>query len=158
MFEEGTYQLLLFDESASGPILFFGCSKNYHEISLKHTIIIIRFPKNEHKGMEHPAETRMLGTVSTLTVTGFIVTPRTLGARVRLTEQQLAVYHQHDTEVALPLPQQQTQHSRNNNSSNSSNNKRSAAGSDRAKPNLASCRASLIRSETVSTGSCLLVR
>ena len=114
-------------------------------------MIIIRFPKNEHKGMEHPAETRMLGTVSTLTVTGFIVTPRTLGARVRLTEQQLAVYHQHDTEVALPGPQQ-TQHSRNNNS-----NKRSA-GSDRAKPNLASCRASLIRSETVSTGSCLLVR
>ena len=105
--------------------------------------------------MEHPAETRMLGTVSTLTVTGFIVTPRTLGARVRLTEQQLAVYHQHDTEVALPLPQQQTQHSRNSNSN--SNNKRSA-GSDRAKPNLASCRASLIRSETVSTGSCLLVR
>ena len=103
--------------------------------------------------MEHPAETRMLGTVSTLTVTGFIVTPRTLGARVRLTEQQLAVYHQHDTEVALPGPQQQTQHSRNSNS----NNKRSA-GSDRAKPNLASCRASLIRSETVSTGSCLLVR
>ena len=103
--------------------------------------------------MEHPAETRMLGTVSTLTVTGFIVTPRTLGARVRLTEQQLAVYHQHDTEVALPGPQQ-TPHSRN---SNSSNNKRSA-GSDRAKPNLASCRASLIRSETVSTGSCLLVR
>ena len=105
--------------------------------------------------MEHPAETRMLGTVSTLTVTGFIVTPRTLGARVRLTEQQLAVYHQHDTEVALPGPQQQTQHSRNSNSSN--NNKRSA-GSDRAKPNLASCRASLIRSETVSTGSCLLAR
>ena len=95
----------------------------------------------------------MLGTVSTLTVTGFIVTPRTLGARVRLTEQQLAVYHQHDTEVAVPGPQQQTQHSRNNNS----NNKRSA-GSDRAKPNLASCRASLIRSETVSTGWCLLVR
>ena len=94
----------------------------------------------------------MLGTVSTLTVTGFIVTPRTLGARVRLTEQQLAVYHQHDTEVAVPGPQQQqqTQHSRNN-------NKRSG-GSDRAKPNLASCRASLIRSETVSTGSCLLVR
>ena len=134
---------------------FFGCSKNYHEISLKPAIIIIRFPKNEHKGMEHPAETRMLGTVSTLTVTGFIVTPRTLGARVRLTEQQLAVYHQHDTEVALPGPQQQTPHSRNN--SNSNNNKRSA-GSDRAKPNLASCRASLIRSETVSTGSCLLVR
>ena len=103
--------------------------------------------------MEHPAETRMLGTVSTLTVTGFIVTPRTLGARVRLTEQQLAVYHQHDTEVALPGPQQQTPHSRNN--SNSNNNKRSA-GSDRAKPNLASCRASLIRSETVSTGSCLV--
>ena len=97
----------------------------------------------------------MLGTVTSLTVTGFIVTPRTLGARVRLTEQQLAVYHQHDTEVALPGPQQQTQHSRNN--SNSNNNKRSA-GSDRAKPNLASCRASLIRSETVSTGSCLLVR
>ena len=92
----------------------------------------------------------MLGTVSTLTVTGFIVTPRTLGARVRLTEQQLAVYHQHDTEVAVPGPQQQTQHSRNN-------SKRSA-GSDRAKPNLASCRASLIRSETVSTGWCLLVR
>ena len=106
--------------------------------------------------MEHPAETRMLGTVSTLTVTGFIVTPRTLGARVRLTEQQLAVYHQHDTEVAVPGPQQQqTQHSNNRN--NNSNNKRSA-GSDRAKPNLASCRASLIRSETVSTGSCLLVR
>ena len=97
----------------------------------------------------------MLGTVSTLTVTGFIVTPRTLGARVRLTEQQLAVYHQHDTEVAVPgQQQQQTQHSRNN---NNSNNKRSA-GSDRAKPNLASCRASLIRSETVSTGSCLLLR
>ena len=92
----------------------------------------------------------MLGTVSTLTVTGFIVTPRTLGARVRLTEQQLAVYHQHDTEVAVPGPQQQTQHSRNSN--------RRPAGSDRAKPNLASCRASLIRSETVSTGSCLLVR
>ena len=104
--------------------------------------------------MEHPAETRMLGTVSTLTVTGFIVTPRTLGARVRLTEQQLAVYHQHDTEVAVPGPQQQTQHSRNNNS----NSNRRPAGSDRAKPNLASCRASLIRSETVSTGSCLLVR
>ena len=104
--------------------------------------------------MEYPAETRMLGTVSTLTVTGFIVTPRTLGARVRLTEQQLAVYHQHDTEVAVPGPQQQTQHSRNN---NNSYNKRSA-GSDRAKPNLASCRASLIRSETVSTGSCLLLR
>ena len=102
--------------------------------------------------MEHPAETRMLGTVTSLTVTGFIVTPRTLGARVRLTEQQLAVYHQHDTEVALAGPQQ-TPHSRNNNNSN----KRSA-GSDRAKPNLASCRASLIRSETVSTGSCLLVR
>ena len=129
--------------------------KIYHEHSLKPTIII-RFPKNDHKGLEHPAETRMLGTVSTLTVTGFIVTPRTLGARVRLTEQQLAVYHQHDTEVAVPGPQQQTQHSRNNNSNNS-NNKRSA-GSDRAKPNLASCRASLIRSETVSTGSCLLVR
>ena len=96
----------------------------------------------------------MLGTVSTLTVTGFIVTPRTLGARVRLTEQQLAVYHQHDTEVAVPGPQQQqTPHNRNSNS----NNKRSA-GSDRAKPNLASCRASLIRSETVSTGSCLLLR
>ena len=126
--------------------------KIYHEHSLKPTIII-RFPKNDHKGLEHPAETRMLGTVSTLTVTGFIVTPRTLGARVRLTEQQLAVYHQHDTEVAVPGPQQQTQHSRNNNS----NNKRSA-GSDRAKPNLASCRASLIRSETVSTGSYLLVR
>ena len=95
----------------------------------------------------------MLGTVSTLTVTGFIVTPRTLGARVRLTEQQLAVYHQHDTEVAVPGPQQQqTQHSRN------SNSKKRSAGSDRAKPNLASCRASLIRSETVSTGSCLLVR
>ena len=121
-------------------------------ISLK-PIIIIRFPKNEHKGMEHPAETRMLGTVTSLTVTGFIVTPRTLGARVRLTEQQLAVYHQHDTEVALPGPQQQTQHSRNSN--NSYNNKRSA-GSDRAKPNLASCRASLIRSETVSTGSYLV--
>ena len=90
----------------------------------------------------------MLGTVSTLTVTGFIVTPRTLGARVRLTEQQLTVYHQHDTEVAPPGPQQQqTQHN--------SNNKRSA-GSDRAKPNLASCRASLIRSETVSTGSSLV--
>ena len=101
----------------------------------------------------------MLGTVSTLTVTGFIVTPRTLGARVRLTEQQLAVYHQHDTEVAVPGPQQQqTQHSRNSINYNSNSNSKRSAGSDRAKPNLASCRASLIRSETVSTGWCLLVR
>ena len=38
---------------------------------------------------EYPMETEMLGSVSTLTISGFILTPRTIGARVVLTSDQL---------------------------------------------------------------------
>ena len=47
----------------------------------------------------------MLGTVSTLTLAGFIVTPRTVGARVVLSSEQLTVYHQNDLEpYSKPYP------------------------------------------------------
>ena len=44
--------------------------------------------------MEYPPETEMLGTVSPLKIVGFILTPRTVGARVSLSSDQLTVYHQ----------------------------------------------------------------
>ena len=49
----------------------------------------------------------MLGKASSLTIAGFILTPRTLGARVMLTREQLTVYHQNDLEpfTVLPPPQ-----------------------------------------------------
>lgn len=57
---------------------------------------------------ENPEETDLLGTVSELTVAGFILTPRTFGARLILSSAQLAVYRQNDTEpFSLPA-----QHSR----------------------------------------------
>ena len=47
----------------------------------------------------------MLGKASSLTIAGFILTPRTLGARVMLTREQLTVYHQNDLEPFTMLPQ-----------------------------------------------------
>ena len=38
----------------------------------------------------------MLGKASALTIAGFILTPRTFGARVMLTREQLKVYNQND--------------------------------------------------------------
>ena len=46
----------------------------------------------------------MLGKASSLTIAGFILTPRTLGARVLLTREQLTVYHQNDLEPFTMLP------------------------------------------------------
>ncbi len=46
----------------------------------------------------------MSGQASSLTIAGFILTPRTLGARVMLTNEQLAVYHQNDLEPFTVLP------------------------------------------------------
>ena len=40
----------------------------------------------------------MMGSVTTLTIAGFIITPRTIGARVVLTPEQLKVYRQPDLE------------------------------------------------------------
>jgi len=67
-----------------------------------------RFPKNEHKGMEYPPETEMLGTVSPLKIVGFILTPRTVGARVSLSSDQLTVYHQNDFDTSNPLQSSNT--------------------------------------------------
>ena len=46
----------------------------------------------------------MLGRASSLIIAGFIVTPRTLGARVMLTRDQLSVYHQNDLESFTVIP------------------------------------------------------
>ena len=46
----------------------------------------------------------MLGQASSLTISGFILTPRSLGARVMLTTEQLSVYHQNDLEPFSVLP------------------------------------------------------
>ena len=46
----------------------------------------------------------MSGQASSLTISGFILTPRTLGARVMLTTEQLSVYHQNDLEPFTVLP------------------------------------------------------
>ena len=45
-----------------------------------------------------------MGRASSLTIAGFILTPRTLGARVMLTRDQLSVYHQNDLESFTVLP------------------------------------------------------
>ena len=63
-----------------------------------------RFPKGENKGKEFIEETNMLGTASSLIIAGFIITPRTLGARVMLTTDQLTVYHQNDLESFTVIP------------------------------------------------------
>ena len=44
-------------------------------------------------------EVDMLGQASCLHITGFVITPRTFGARVQLTTSQLSVYKQNDDEV-----------------------------------------------------------
>ena len=46
----------------------------------------------------------MLGKVSSLTIAGFVLSPRTVGARVMLTPEQLSVYHQNDLEPFSVLP------------------------------------------------------
>ena len=51
--------------------------------------------------VETPEEAAMLGAVSSLTISAFIVTPRTIGARVVLSEEQLSVYRQPDREVVV---------------------------------------------------------
>lgn len=43
----------------------------------------------------------MLGAVSSLSISAFIVTPRTIGARVMLSGDQLSVYRQPDKEVVV---------------------------------------------------------
>ena len=63
-----------------------------------------RFPQGENKGKEFNEETNMLGRASSLTIAGFIITPRTLGARVMLTNDQLTVYHQNDLEPFTVIP------------------------------------------------------
>ena len=72
----------------------------YHNFSES----LIRFPRGENKGKEHPEEASMMGKASSLTIAGFIITPRTVGARVMLTREQLTVYHQDDLEPFTVLP------------------------------------------------------
>eukprot|EP00092_Neocalanus_flemingeri_P004005 GFUD01004311.1.p1 GENE.GFUD01004311.1~~GFUD01004311.1.p1 ORF type:complete len:527 (+),score=133.15 GFUD01004311.1:142-1722(+) len=49
--------------------------------------------------MEGTEEVDMCGQASCLHITGFVITPRTFGARIQLTAGQLSVYKQDDTEV-----------------------------------------------------------
>ena len=52
-----------------------------------------------------------LGEVSRLTIAGFIITPRTLGARVVLSQSQLELYKQNDLEhFSLAAPAQPRSH------------------------------------------------
>jgi len=48
-------------------------------------------------------ENEVIGQASVLHISGLVITPRTFGARVRLTSEQLAVYKQNDNEVELPF-------------------------------------------------------
>ena len=54
---------------------------------------------------ELPQETDRLGQVSSLTVAGFTLTPRTFGARLVLSQDQLEVYRQRDDEPFSLPPQ-----------------------------------------------------
>jgi len=90
-----------------------------------------RFPKNEHKGMEYPPETEMLGTVSCIKIVGFILTPRTVGARVLLNSEQLTVYHQNDFDMSNP------------NQSNTANSNKSPLMPKNNAPNYESCTSTL---------------
>ena len=51
------------------------------------------------KADNHPMELERLGEVSRLIIAGFIITPRTLGARVVLSQSQLELYKQNDLEL-----------------------------------------------------------
>ena len=50
------------------------------------------------KADKDPVEAERLGEVSRLMIAGFIITPRTLGARVVLSQSQLELYNQNDLE------------------------------------------------------------
>jgi len=52
---------------------------------------------------DHSEENEVIGQASVLHISGLVITPRTFGARVRLTSEQLAVYKQNDNEVELPF-------------------------------------------------------
>ena len=72
--------------------------------------------KSEVEQEQHPVETERLGEVSRLTIAGFILTPRTFGARVVLSQSQLELYKQNDLEPfsvpPSPRPKQKSRHSR----------------------------------------------
>ena len=70
--------------------------------------------KSEVEQEQHPVETERLGEVSRLTIAGFILTPRTFGARVVLSQSQLELYKQNDLEPFSlpPRPGQNPQPSR----------------------------------------------
>ena len=72
--------------------------------------------KTEAEQQQHPVETDRLGEVSRLIIAGFILTPRTFGARVVLSQSQLELYKQNDYEPFSvpppPRPKQKSHHSR----------------------------------------------
>ena len=71
--------------------------------------------KSEVEQEQHPVESDRLGEVSRLLIAGFILTPRTFGARVVLSQSQLELYKQNDSEpfsVPPPPRHKQKSHSR----------------------------------------------
>jgi len=65
------------------------------------TAHFIKKSKNSF-GDSEPSENEFLGSASNLRITGLIITPKTFGARVKLSDEQLVLYKQNDREIEIP--------------------------------------------------------